>query len=313
LSIGFVEEDSIRCRYHGWKLDPTGQCVDQPAEKPGLANRGRIRAYPTEEYLGLIFAYLGEGEPPTLPRFAELDAVQGVREVLRPQLWHCNFLQRLDNNDDPVHVPFTHREAYLPGGRPPSLPRVARRESEWGLTSQVTFPGGGFHSFEFGMPNVYYFKLTTPSPELAWDERIQWMVPIDDEHVTEFRVRLLPVTGEAAQRYLAMRLPQLETEGLRVPEWGEAMLAGKLWLEDLQAEATPIEIVDVQDYITQVGQGRIHDRGQERLGQSDSGVIVFRRIWERELRALAEGRSLKQWHRPPGMVPRFDYAQPARS
>jgi 5,5'-dehydrodivanillate O-demethylase oxygenase subunit len=51
----------------------------------------------------------------------------------------------------------------------------------------------------------------------------------------------------------------------------------------------------VQDYTAQVGQGAIPDRTIEHMGRSDVGVILLRRIWERELRALAEDRPLKQW------------------
>ena len=68
LSIGWVEGDYIRCFYHGWKYDGTGQCVEQPAENESFASKVRIRSYPTEEYLGLIFAYLGEGMAPPFPR-----------------------------------------------------------------------------------------------------------------------------------------------------------------------------------------------------------------------------------------------------
>jgi len=38
LHLGWVEEDAIRCVYHGWEFDCSGQCVDQPAE----AGQGRI-------------------------------------------------------------------------------------------------------------------------------------------------------------------------------------------------------------------------------------------------------------------------------
>src|SRR5688572_7679497 len=33
LSAGSVEDDCIRCVYHGWKYDSSGQCVEQPAEE----------------------------------------------------------------------------------------------------------------------------------------------------------------------------------------------------------------------------------------------------------------------------------------
>ena len=45
----------------------------------------------------------------------------------------------------------------------------------------------------------------------------------------------------------------------------------------------------------QIGQGRIPDRELDRLGHSDASVILRRKMWTRELQALAEGRPLKQW------------------
>src|SRR5947209_4375376 len=57
LSTGWVEGDDLRCFYHGWKYNGDGRCVEQPAEPEPFCDRIRIRAYPCEEYLGLIFVY----------------------------------------------------------------------------------------------------------------------------------------------------------------------------------------------------------------------------------------------------------------
>src|SRR5919199_1925748 len=78
LSTGWGEGDQIRCFYHGWKYDGTGQCVEMPAEDASFPPKVRIASYPTEEYLGLIFAYLGEGEAPPLPRYPDFEP-DGVR------------------------------------------------------------------------------------------------------------------------------------------------------------------------------------------------------------------------------------------
>src|SRR6266699_1777506 len=96
LSVGWVEDDCIRCRYHGWRYDASGQCVEQPGEDPAFAQRVRIRSYPTQEYLGLIFAYLGEGEPPPLRRFPDFER-PGVIEAGTPEIWPCNYFNRIDN------------------------------------------------------------------------------------------------------------------------------------------------------------------------------------------------------------------------
>ncbi|MBM2812290.1 MAG: hypothetical protein HW416_3049, partial [Chloroflexi bacterium] len=48
LSTGWVEGDNLRCFYHGWTYDASGQCVEQPAEPEPFCQRIKIRSYPTE-------------------------------------------------------------------------------------------------------------------------------------------------------------------------------------------------------------------------------------------------------------------------
>ena len=81
LSAGWVEEDSIRCFYHGWKYDGSGQCVEQPAEPEPFARKIRIPAYPVREHIGLIFAYLGEGEPPHFTRYPKFESPEVSLDV----------------------------------------------------------------------------------------------------------------------------------------------------------------------------------------------------------------------------------------
>ena len=73
LVHGWVEGDRIRCFYHGWVFDGAGQCIEQPAEKASFAAKVKVCSYPVEEYLGLIFAYLGDGAPPPFPRYPEIE------------------------------------------------------------------------------------------------------------------------------------------------------------------------------------------------------------------------------------------------
>jgi 5,5'-dehydrodivanillate O-demethylase len=63
VTVGWVEGDEIRCRYHGWKFGPDGQCTEQPGEPEPFCEKIRIKSYPTREYLGLIFAYLAHPVP----------------------------------------------------------------------------------------------------------------------------------------------------------------------------------------------------------------------------------------------------------
>ena len=66
LRFGIPEDEGLRCPYHGWVYDNTGQCIEQPAEPEGSTYYQKIRttAYPVHEVCGLIFAYTGPGERP---------------------------------------------------------------------------------------------------------------------------------------------------------------------------------------------------------------------------------------------------------
>jgi hypothetical protein len=76
-----------------------------------------------------------------------------------------------------------------------------------------------------------------------------------------------------------------------------------IWSGKLRfAEVTHPDLAVVQDIAVQAGQGRIEDRQSERLGRSDAGIILWRKILARELRAIAEGRSAKTWQTPPAAI-----------
>src|SRR5438132_12008487 len=128
---------------------------------------------------------------------------------------------------------------------------------------------------------------------------MMWDLPLDDGRSLEFRLRRLPLTGEAANAYRARHTASIAEQTISVAQIGEAVLSGKLRFQDLDSFfRDKISLVHSQDYVAQVGQGALADRAQEHLGRSDIGVILFRKIWERELCALAEGRPLKKWVLP---------------
>jgi 5,5'-dehydrodivanillate O-demethylase len=310
LSAGWIEGDSIRCMYHGWRFDQSGQCTDQPAEEKSFAAKIRIRSYPTREYLGLIFAYFGEGVAPAFPRYRHMEE-DGVLEVLSTENCKCNFFQRIDNNGDTYHVPFVHRGAYSASSdnNRSGLPDISKEESPWGTTGYASFAQGWRNVFQFFMPNVYAFRNPSPEPECTSEDRMQWDVPLDDENALEFRLRRLPLSGDAARAYRARQEASAGEPRLSVAQMGEAVLSGKLSFQDLDNFfKDKISLVHAQDYVAQVGQGPRADRAREHLGRSDVGVILFRRIWERELRALAEGRPLKKWALPQDAEIKFQEA-----
>ena len=76
LSYGRLENGTLRCLYHGWRFGGDGTCLEQPGEPAESTYRARIKqpAYPARDVGGVIFAYLGPGEPPPLPDIPWLTA-----------------------------------------------------------------------------------------------------------------------------------------------------------------------------------------------------------------------------------------------
>jgi 5,5'-dehydrodivanillate O-demethylase len=304
LSTGWVEGDELRCFYHGWKYGPDGQCTEQPAEPEPFCNRIRIRAIPTQEYLGLIFGYFGEGEPPPLPRFPEFEnEADGIREAYTYGIpWKMNVFNSLEN--DPFHGAWVHRESYLASGRV-GIPTVRCEETEYGYTTSIQLPETATHWREaqnhFLMPNANY--ATRTAPELgrdAWREALAWRVPVDDTHMISFGVNFTHMPQEKRADYLARRTARAEVLSTLPPysEVGEAVLRGELRIEDIaDRHQHPDRLFNIQDYVSQVGQGAIPDSSQWHFGREDVTVIMLRTLWQREMRNLAEGRPLKQWQR----------------
>ena len=263
----------------------------------------RIRSYPTEEYLGLIFVYLGDTErgdtgafsPPPLPRYPRfeqeglLDAIAFVRL--------CNYFNDLENACDPVHVGFVHGESAIAIDGDIDLSRVLVEETESGISVATikAHEGGGLRVNQYLMPNIQVIKLPPlRDAEQDWRDFISWRVPVDDEHYLSCNVNLLHIKDEDARRAAADAWAVARQQArASIAELGQAVLAGTVRIADVQDQIA--NVVNLQDEVALCGQGVIPDRLRERLGRSDVGVILLRKIWRRELEALATDQPLKPW------------------
>ena len=64
LHTGWIQGERIRCMYHGWQFDGSGQCTERPAEGDTRVPDIKIAGYPLHEYAGALFAYMGDGPAP---------------------------------------------------------------------------------------------------------------------------------------------------------------------------------------------------------------------------------------------------------
>ena len=264
LSAGWVEGDEIRCFYHGWKYDAQGQCVEQPAEPEPFCYKIKIGGYPVREYLGLIFAYLGEGEPPEFPRYPDFEDIDGPMEHAS-YTRNCSYYQNLKNFLVATHVGFVHRDQAGGSDGLTDSPRLHVEESPWGASCRVEWPSGRIGITQFGMPNLMQLMGIPVAPEiLGHPEFLAWWVPIDDESHTYFGVVAVRVAGEDRKRYEKIRDARHAKETVPNQNLAEAILAGKIHRDDIEAGTT--DVIRLVDDLAQVGQGRTYDRARDHLG-----------------------------------------------
>ncbi len=283
LRYGRVEQEGIRCCYHGWLFDAEGHCLDQPCEPEGGRQRQRVRQpwYPVRERYGLVFAYMGPpGRKPVLPRYECLE-VMDEGEFLEadgsslggggPAIIPCNWLQHFENVVDPLHVPVLHGS--FSGMQfttaMAAMPEVTFEAGATGVKVRSVRPAEGGGQLHRVTEAVLPTLRVVPNPRVAQFARVEsigWVLPIDD---TSFRI------------YVAGRVRQAGDLGRMRSTFG-----GKFWWDMTEAEhrAAP------GDYEAQVGQGPVTLHSEEHLASSDQGVAMLRRLLRRQLKALAEGR-----------------------
>ena len=294
LSVGMVEGNCIRCRYHGWAYDETGQCVDQPAEPKSFAAKVNIASYPVEEYFGLIWVYLGESPVPELPRWPELEQY-GRFHVIELRKW--NYFHDLENTVDDVHQYWVHKTGiYGDDGNVGEIPEMTAESTDFGLTQTSRFTNGFVRRLALLMPNTLYFN--SGAGVLRGFKSFLWNVPVDDENHMMFflfiAAHLPPDVGarvaagvREARKYLDS-LPPVE-------QVVQEVLSGKRRWEDI--DERPDQVL-IEDGIVLRGQGVLPDRSQNRLGHSDAAIIMLRRLYARELAAIEASEPLTKFPTP---------------
>lgn len=238
LSVGWVEGNCIRCRYHGWKYDNTGQCVEQPGEDPGFAMKVRIRSYPTTEYLGLIFAFLGDGEPPPLPRLPQ-EVTDGAVIWSYGHMRPCNFLSALHKRSVP-HRFHPSRVRGFSFETIRSHTEIKVKETDWGVMYTTVYPST-VHISHHGIPNVTY-NLQRER------HRFSWKVPQDDNAYLNFQANVVTLPpGEEAEIYRERHAARSGTRGgPSYKDVSEAVLRGDLTIEDIEDRSN---MNWIQDYV----------------------------------------------------------------
>ena len=280
LYYGYVEECGIRCCYHGWKYDSSGQCVEQPFEPKTsrLKDEIRLKAYPVQKLGGLLFAYMGPdpARAPLLPRWDVLVREDGKREIKMFPTHHCNWLQIQENTADSTHTFFLHgvmdqklglKHPFAPYYRRP-IEKLEFSNCEWGIDKVIVY-GGDVPEKEVRPPLIFPNILRIPNGPM---EVLHWRVPIDDVSTRIVFVAFTPSRDAAVRTREDDEIPYTYLPAMKTAD-GEY---------DLKTFFS-------QDQMAQESQGAIYDRSNENLGVSDRGIVLLRKMLLDQIERVERG------------------------
>jgi phenylpropionate dioxygenase-like ring-hydroxylating dioxygenase large terminal subunit len=313
LQYGIPDECGLRCPYHGWKFDFTGQCIEVPSEpeESGFAKKIKLKSYPLVERGGLLWTYMGpEQHKPPLPEW-EFAMVPSGQRFVSKRLQESNWLQAMEGGIDSSHVSFLHR------GNINSDPLFkGAKGNQYNLSDArpvfevVESPGGLYigarRNAEEGN---YYWRITQwviPSftmipPRGGHSVHGHFWIPIDDENCWAWSYDFHPTRELTGAEREAMR----QGKGIHVLNMPGTFrpVANKDndYLIDRAAQLrgdtySGVEGIAMQDASLQESMGPVVDRSKENLVSTDNGIIMARHRLIQAAKALAE-----RGERPPGV------------
>jgi len=309
LEYARIEEEGIRCCYHGWLYNVEGRCIDMPCEPPESRKREIWQpGYRAMEFGGLVFLYMGppELEPPLLPMFDIIDTRHRDDVVLvGKRLWDdhalgyvrdCNWLQHFENAADPYHLVVLHEK--ISGDQFKSVltlgnwPTIWFDQTKLGMKYNLIrqLPNGLIlerHS-ECIVPNIVLVaNVHQKGQQPIWREKateVTWCVPVDNETVCGLSIVAWP-KGPDGKPDATWKAGTDTISDIRPGQLRDRPYAEKQRKPD--------------DMEAQEGQRRIAIHALENRGYSDIGVTLLRRMLRESVRAVKNGKDPQNCIRHP--------------
>ena len=313
LAYGRIEDGGLRCPFHGWLFSVNGDCLETPAEPEGskLHLRYKQRSYPVVLRSGIVFAYIGEGEPPAFPEF-DCFVAPDTHTFAFKGLIECNWLQALEVGIDPAHASYLHRffededtsESYGKQFRGASAdsdmpitrvlreydrPDIAVDATDYGLrlTTLRKLPEQQTH---VRITNVV-FPQAFVIPMSAEMTISQWHVPVDDYNCYWYAI-FTSFTGPVDKK----RMREQRLELYELPDYVSRKNKRNNYGYNIDEQNTQTYTgmgfdINVHDQWAIESQGAIQDRTREHLGTTDKGIVAYRRQLVKAIESTLEGGS----------------------
>lgn len=303
LEYGLPTEQGIRCCYHSWHFARDGTILDTPNDPDSAIKETLCHpAYPTHEYKGIVFAWMGP--PEERPAFPVLDSYdQPDTQVVPFSLYFpCNWVQVLDNTQDPIHSCFLHTRVSGPQfavswGELPELEYLTTpigmvnvnvrrwKDKIWARTTDMMLPN---------LNQTGALWLTAERDETFLRTALtRWMRPTDD---TE--------TQMIGWRYFNHRVDPEGKGDLGQVGSGKIDFIGQTEDERPYEERQRVP----GDFEAIAGQGPIALSATWNLNGGDRGVAMMRAIIRENMHAVRDGEdfiTLEHADKVDGIVPTY--------
>jgi phenylpropionate dioxygenase-like ring-hydroxylating dioxygenase large terminal subunit len=315
LWFGRNEEAGLRCPYHGWKYDVTGQCIEVPSEpeESGFCQRIKLKSYPLVERGGVLWTYMGEPDKqPPLPEW-EFATVPARHRYVSKRLQESNWLQALEGGIDSSHVSFLHRgdlnsDPLFKGAKGNQYNMADSRP----VFEVVESAGGLYIGARRNAENdQYYWRITQwvmPSftmiaPRGHHSVHGHFWIPIDDANTWTWSFDYHPIRELTDAEVAAMKDGKSIYVKFVPGTWRPRANKDNDYLIDRAAQKagktySGVEGIAMQDASLQESMGPVVDRTKENLVSTDNGIIMARHRLLRSVKALTDKGEV-----PPGVDP----------
>jgi phthalate 4,5-dioxygenase oxygenase subunit len=309
LVMGRNEEGGLRCLYHGWKVDVAGNVLEMASEPAasGLCGKVKHKAYPTQEWGGFVWAYMGPPEemsafePPAFAPTAETRV--SIVKVQVP----CNWAQILEGAIDSAHSSSLHSTDMPPARvdgakatatvwpRPSTdkAPRLQLQQTPFGFRyAAIRRPIANSATHDYIRVTLFEAPFSVHIPPNNMYNLSILHIPQDDYN-TYFYFVAWSDTGEGIDQEAWRRFCGAQLGVDLDSKYRKARTRDNNYLQDRQAmklgDWTGIRGIPMQDMAMWETMGPIADRSAERLGASDLAIVEFRRIMVEAVKAFAAG------------------------
>ncbi|MFM9972596.1 MAG: Rieske 2Fe-2S domain-containing protein [Burkholderiales bacterium] len=310
LVLARVEDQGLRCIYHGWLMGRDGSVKETPNERDtGGRGKLRIRAPAAREAGGLIWINIcqNEAERAPFPDFPWMH-LPAEQVVIADVFNRVNWTQSLEGAIDSSHSSVLHSDQIISESNTkasiqvrdgaqflvqrPSIdkhPRLRVRDTDFGFVyAALRTPIKDPETMIYARATAFAFPCFVNIPASTNKVDVQMFVPVDDVHTHFIFIRSSssgPIDRAASLAWSGLEPGRdLDDEGYvraaALPNWGqdrEAMAAGRSF--------TGLRGTSIQDFAVQESMGPIVDRTRENLGAADAAIVHFRR----QLLASAKG------------------------